>query len=728
MSLKHAGMSSLLGAVLIAGCSKKSSDGDTTVINSLFRGDLTVTAHGGDGSGDPLFSLGGTAQFISVTAGGNIIVGQNPPPLPPALPSPPGLVQTVGSWTNTQTISNGNAVVNGSIIAGTTGVDATLNVLTGDLWINGTITAEDNGATETNLIINVPAGTLYFHGSIRTGRVDGISNGDTAGRVTITAQRIIFTGSVDARGEDNPAGFGGHGRLVTFDTESGVGLTSQLLVGGSINTSGGNGQGLDAEAGFGGSFETYSSTASNGSIHIHGTTFNTRGGSASGTGNVLGGGAGSVDLQGRGGVFFNGTVTAVGGDASSSDAGALGGQGGTLFINDLTGPTAGPFALFGSLSLSGGSSSAATGSAGFGGLGGGIEAVTGSDANLGRGVFSFRGGNSNGGGGAGGSASFSALDGSVGDLYFDGVIDVSNGSGPEEQAASSAGSISMSTDLGDIQISGSLILNGANGSSGSSLDGPSAGGLMVAQTGNGDSTDGGTITLRGSIVANGGSDSDGSDDTDGAFGGEVQFFCANAAGSIHLDPGSLIQADGGNAGGPTISPIGGFGGLVTLRTSGGSVGDGTIGGNITMHGSIQARGGTGGGFGGQLEVDSDYFGIPVGGADGRGGDITLLLGATIDVSGGAGPIGGDALNDDLDGVTTPTCVTFDADGADSDDSGENGIVRNLGTILGRGGANNGNGGDVLFDGLDPALGVGPLPGNIDRLGSGAGFDGDFLSQ
>jgi hypothetical protein len=372
-----------------------------------------------------------------------------------------------------------------------------------------------------------------------------------------------------------------------------------------------------------------------------------------------------------------------------------------------------------------------------GGTGGFVTVFNGSDANLGSGPWSMRGANSSGSGGEGGTADFFVDLGVAGDIYLDGTIDVSDGSGAEFVQGGNAGTVQCITSIGDIQISGSLILNGGNGSSSAFIfSGPSTGGNVFVLAGDGTVDGGGSITLRGTIQANGGSDSDSSDDNDGAAAGVVQLICSNPAGSIYLDPGSSIQLDGGNAGGTTGAPFGGDGGVISLLTSGGSASDGTVGGNISMRGLLLARGGFGlsiagsfGGLGGSVTADSDSASVGVGGADGRGGDITLNPGATIDVSGGPGDLGGDALNDlATSSVTAPTAVIFDADGLDSDDPSENGVVRNLGTILGRGAAFGGNGGDVLFDGLTAGLAVGPAAGFLDLLGSGTGVLGDFLSQ
>ena len=709
-----------------AGCSDSSDDGDTII--SLLRGSLTLTASGGTGTeGDG--GLGGNGGTFDVTASGNIFTGVNPPPLSPAIPTPPTVGDPVASWTDVQTINTGNAILTGTVTGSTTASVATLNVTTGDLVILGTLRAGDNGAFETELQVNVPAGTVWILGTIRTGRVDGVNDGDEAGLITINAQRVIFRGTIDARGESGADG--GDGAFVTFSTEGVGGQTSQILSGGSMLLQGGNASGPDGTAGDGGAFLSSATTSSNGNIHVHGTTFQCDGGSATGSGVMTGGQGGFLDLQGDAGVFFNATLNARGGPASSSNNHTFGGPGGAFFANDTAIVESGPVAVFGSILIFGGTATSPSGNVADGGDGGDFVVVTGADANLGTGSHSFRGANGSANAGHGGLAAYSAgvSPGISGDIYFDASLDVSDGNSAEA-IGDVAGIIDFDTTLGDIQLSGTLTANGGNASDAFTLsDAPSAGGDITAATGN----LGGSITVWATIRANGGSDNNGATPNDGAPGGVIRLMVSNSTGSITLEPGSLLQADGGNAGGPTSAPVGGDGGLIDLLTGGGSIADGTSGGNITMRGTIAARGGAGrpvtgsfGGFGGEIFVNSDSVFGSIGGGDGRGGNITLEPGGTIDASGGPAGSGGDALNDGAATVTAPIAITFDADGADSDDSAENGVVLNLGLILARGVGTGAFGGDVLFDGLDDTFAPGPDPGTLDLLGDGA--LGDFLNQ
>jgi len=653
-------------------------------------------------------------------------VGQNPEPLPPPLPSTPVWGTEVASWSNTQTLTAGNALVNGDITASTNGSSATLEVTEGDLVINGSITV----LSESSLNIHVPSGTVFLHGTIMTGRTDGAADGESSGNVVIIALRIIFTGTIDTRGEDNPAGDGGSGGSVNFCTDpdgppSGIGQTSQLMVGGTFLMSGGTGAGPACSGGEGGNFQTsrdlfdeqggHFSGSADGAVYVSNTSINVDGGSASGSGRVRGGSSGYVYWMADSGFFFNGTLSGVGGSAASSDGDAVGGTGTGLFVNEFSIGDSGPISVFGIIDISGGSAACGPSARCTGGNSGFLYLINGTDMNYGGGTYSMRGGDCSSRGGQGGGVSFVISDGVPGDIYVASDIDASSGSGVGVQVFGSAGIMTFRTDLGDIQITGSLILNGGSGSGASLTSGPSDGGLVHVRTGDGDAADGGSITFSGSIQANGGSDSNDANDTHGADGGRVEFICDNPVGSIYLDPGSSIQLDGGDAGGPTNAGVGGSGGVLTLRTPGG---------NISIQSAIVARGGRGGGLGGLVTAHSDSPLVGVG--DGRGGDITLHAGATLDLSGGMD--GGSGLSDASAGATSPTAVTFDADGNNSNDPSENGIVQNLGVIISRGRPKGGRGGDIHFDGLDAGMNVGPAQGSVVLQGSGGGLAGGFRSE
>jgi hypothetical protein len=101
---------------------------------------------------------------------------------------------------------------------------------------------------------------------------------------------------------------------------------------------------------------------------------------------------------------------------------------------------------------------------------------------------------------------------------------------------------------------------------------------------------------------------------------------------------------------------------------------------------------------------------------GTAANITLEVTGSIDASGGKGNLAGSARNDSGAGVSniaSNLAVRFDA--------GTGGTVTNLGSIVARGPAQGGDGGDILFIGNGT-----PLPGTQNRMGDGV--DGDFSGQ
>ena len=55
-------------------------------------------------------------------------------------------------------------------------------------------------------------------------------------------------------------------------------------------------------------------------------------------------------------------------------------------------------------------------------------------------------------------------------------------------------------------------------------------------------------------------------------------------------------------------------------------------------------------------------------------------------------------------------------------------LENRGWIIARGGAANGNGGDIVYHGISPDRDSSPPSGNIDNAGSGTGRPGDYGAE
>jgi len=115
-------------------------------------------------------------------------------------------------------------------------------------------------------------------------------------------------------------------------------------------------------------------------------------------------------------------------------------------------------------------------------------------------------------------------------------------------------------------------------------------------------------------------------------------------------------------------------------------------------------------------------------AAGQGGAITLEASCAVNMSGGDGAVGGNARRDaTIEANTDPsiTAVVLDADSVFLPMDG--GVVKNLGHIIAKGGANGGAGGDVMFHGRGDTT-SNPVEGSQDRAGQGGGPPGDFFTD
>ena len=185
-------------------------------------------------------------------------------------------------------------------------------------------------------------------------------------------------------------------------------------------------------------------------------------------------------------------------------------------------------------------------------------------------------------------------------------------------------------------------------------------------------------------------------------------------------PGSAIVLDGGGSGGTGTA---GGGGHLYARS---------FDGIVTMSGSLFARGGAArdpggaGGLGGHVNIFSDNN------FDGFGGNLTVTPEGVIDVSGGAGTVGGSARNDgSADVADFPVnqemiAVLLNADGIHGTPT--NGVIDNQGVVIARGGAGNGAGGDIAFHGEGTGGLHDPLGGHLEMNGDGTGPEGQFASE
>lgn len=752
----------VLAAVGLAGCH------DELVLRSTRAAApqaLTVTLSGGAASSlsGALGTGGDGGDFRAFAFGDVLVLSESSPLSAPAAPGPPA---TSVATTDPDGLSTpGNLLISASLV--TTG-DAVYESTNGDVIISGTLQGgDDGGGGQFNVTLRAPNGTVFISGTVRTaGNADndGFRSGDGAGNITVEAARIVLTGTLDARGEDNTAGSGGDGGTVVLDSAAPgvVGGIHVYCIGGSILTAGGNASGASPLSGGAGGNVTVRARG-----QLFGfTPITTSGGSATesaAVAAVLGGKGGNVTLTGGSGVDVSATLTLRGGAATGGGGGATGGAGGTLASDGLV-----PLRLFGTLDAPGGDASSSAGAV-VGGAGGAanIGQVAGVDVlELGRGSFAACGG---GGGAFGGNAGAFDFRTDNGSMLMGAVLQACGGPGTGSGPASggAGGTLAIVAD-GDFSGTGSNqsnhtleFLGGASIDVGGGVAtgtgaGGAAGGVLL-QSG-ADLTCGGSITARGgsspggpggsattgiSIVIasfNGAPNGDiflvgdlqtqGGDSTaaGGGIGGSIAVdTLATAAGEINSSSDLTASGGGGGGGGDGGAP-----GSITFRSAGvvvvtgvwtadgggaSATGAGGPGALLRVEtpshpaiffGTLRARGGDSvggvGGAGGRLIVHTDRD------TDGSGGSISIESGASIDVSAGSGAAGGSAANDGVVGVSDPGmapltqfAVLLDADGAIGEslaDSPAGGIIVNLGTITATGGSTGGAGGDVFFDGRD----------------------------
>ena len=138
-----------------------------------------------------------------------------------------------------------------------------------------------------------------------------------------------------------------------------------------------------------------------------------------------------------------------------------------------------------------------------------------------------------------------------------------------------------------------------------------------------------------------------------------------------------------------------------------------MGGKLSLRGGDARDPGGTGGLGGAVDIFSDAN------YDGIGGHLLIATTGVIDASGGAGTIGGSGRNNGGGGVAAfpdemeMIAVLINCDGKHG--TTEN-WLDNRGLIIARGGAANGNGGDIIYHGISPDRDSSPPSGNIDNAG------------
>jgi hypothetical protein len=313
------------------------------------------------------------------------------------------------------------------------------------------------------------------------------------------------------------------------------------------------------------------------------------------------------------------------------------------------------------------------------------------------------------GGAQGGAAATLAID-AGGNVQIAGIVDLRGG---VAQGGALAGGAGGNIAIGKVRQPASVTF---------ALDATVDGGDGHAGAGTGGNLTlvvGGDFTLAGAVNSRGGSIVDGGSGN-GGLAGNFTMDVNTIVGNQIFRPGSSITLDGGGSGGAGTA---GGGGHLYARS---------FDGNVTMSGSLSARGGAArdpggtGGLGGHVNIfsDANYNGV--------GGNLTITPEGVIDVSGGAGSVGGSARNDGTPLVAVfpenqeMIAVLLNSDGIHG--TPMNGVTDNQGIIIARGGDSGGAGGDIAFHGEGTGGLHDPLSGRLEMNGHGTGPDGQFASE
>jgi hypothetical protein len=538
---------------------------------------------------------------------------------------------------------------------------------------------------------DVSLGTVRVDGTVVSGGSDPVRNITSSGDIFIdgtlqgadlggTRQGISLTanaGTVYITGTVDTRGAGGNGQ-----SGGSIQITAQaVVITGKLLSSGGNGPGTAGSAGAI-AIATSGAMTSTGVIEAFG-------GNASGPGAVAGGAAADLAIRSGGDVALGGTTRLRGGAATSTAvASATGGAGAALRID-----SDGAVTIGGTVDGRGGLAGAsAAGAAVTAGAAGSIH--------------------------IGETATPAQLALSV-------PVNATGGDG--DAVGGKGGNFTPEPDTGAVNIAGPHAVDISGGSARSM---PGVGGLA---TGGPRSTLGtGGLQVSGDLLANGGSIRSGGSGN-GADAGRIDFELVPTVGAVMITASGMLSANGGNSGG---AAVGGIGGHIWLFTRDG---DATVAGKILVRGGdAPDSGGTGGGSGMvYIFTDNNHNAIY-----NNLGNLLVDTTGVIDSSGGNGDKGGNARSDGVKG-TWPTfpdqqeeiAIFLNCDGAHGETLN---WMQNKGMLIARGGAHNGNGGDVIYHGIGPGqLGMPLDPGQsqhhppggpMDLSGDGTGVSGDFYSE
>jgi len=671
-----------LVVLALAGCHE-----DPTVVKVQVQPSvqsLSINAAGGNASSPAaLDGLGGGGGNLSISANGNISLGS--PSFPPTAPAAPA-TPTVTSASLTTPV--GTTTISGSILVSGSATTAasTPIVLTssnGDIVISGLLQSGDTGAAQSDISLVAPNGTVYITGTVRTAGIDSVSGGRSGGNLTISAARVVITGTIDTHGVANTtvvAGDGGNGGNVDIiSTQGPIFFTS-----GSMNTAGGSSTDTAASGGVqggnGGFIQMNFTAAPQNSVFAFGS-MTTTGGAVTGNGATpTGGTGGAVTIRALGELDLSSTISMGGGAATGTAADAVGGTGGALTLNGRA-----TCKMYGSITTAGGTASASvTGGTVTGGAGGHVllgQTTKLDNVEIGEGTYSMAGGS--GGrtttvaGGPGGTVLVESVDGNI-SIASSIVTAGGDATGLGNTSGAMAGSITIRTDAdgtGNVNNhtlsvpSLSTLLDASGGDAVGTGTGGAGGPVLLRS--------GGDLTCGARIIASGGAS------VSGTGGGTTPVAPAvpptPGTTAVLLQVAAAVQTPTGDL--TVTGPIHAQGGAVSTTGAGGSGGSIAFyiaagSGSIVSSGALDGSGATG--LSGAAGLTRDLY------LEAQTGNLDLS--GTLTVNGASSPTAPSAagkITVKAGGFITSSATLNSVGGASTDPAG---LV------------NGSAGGDILFDG------------------------------
>ena len=583
-----------------AGCHEDPTVVAVTVSASVQA--LALLAEGGAASSLPgTDGTGGDGGDFMVKTSGLLSLGSPSfVPSAPALPVSPSVFEFTAVSPLGSNSKTGNILIDGATTDGITN-PIVLTSTNGDIVVSGLLQSADTGGVQADIQLSAPKGTVYVTGGIRTAGDDSLTNGRSGGNLTISAARVVITGTIDTHGVANTAANGGSGGTVTISSS----LAPIFFTGGSIVTAGGScvdTTSIGALKGGNGGVVSLNPVTPVNSVFVF-APITTDGGAITANGATpTGGNAGAIAIKGIGDVNVVANLSSLGGAATGNNIDARGGLGGSLSIDG-----AATARIYGSLALAGGTAFAvnAAGSV-IGGKGGSVllgQTTRLDSVEFGNGNYSMAGGSGmkspGTGGGIGGTV---AIESFAGDVTIGASLSVAGGSATGAGNAS-GGAAGKMTLLTDAQATGNLSNHALSIDSLASLLDASGG----AALGTGSGGAGGTVLMQ--------------------CGGDL-----TSGARINVSGGSSVTGIGGDT--TILSPAVNVNSAVALRVTTNQLtptGDLNVAGEILAQGGVATSGGTGGN-GASITLD----------ITGGSGSITCL--ATLNTTGGTDVLGNGGLS------------------------------------------------------------------------------------